>query len=83
MGMRELGDGIDRFHIYAVRRGARAIRYVGGQPVYKHSLDHICSIDLNVIAGLPVGLIGMAESDLHLRRQHLRPEGARFERDSL
>jgi hypothetical protein len=85
LAIRELGEGIDRLHVYAVRRKSQGIKTVRGHvPVtdFARWLDPICSIDLNVVAGLPVGLIG-GEHDLHLRRQHMRPEGARLERDSI
>jgi hypothetical protein len=85
LGIREIGPVIDRLHIYACRRKSQGVRaWQGYVPVTEHVrwLEHVCTIDLNVVAGIPVGLIG-AECDLHLRRQHRRPEGARLERDAL
>lgn len=79
LGIREIGPGIDRLHVFACRRKSQGVRaWQGYVPVTEHArwLDHICTIDLNTIAGLPVGLVG-GEIDLHNRRQRQRPAGAR------
>ncbi len=82
LGIRELGEGVDRLHIYAVRRksqGTQAVR--GYEQVTEHRrwLDLICAVDLNVIAGIPIGLCGN-EHYLHDRLQRERPAGARLVR---
>ncbi len=79
LGIRELGDRIDRLHIYAVRRKSAGVRtWRNHIPTTEHRrwLDHICTIDLNIIAGIDVTGVGW-ERDLFERRQRLRPEGAR------
>lgn len=79
LGIRVIGAELDQLHVFAVRRksvGNRA--WQGHIPVteYPRWLDLIATIDLNVVAGLPVGCLG-SEVQLHERRQRLRPEGAR------
>ena len=83
LGIREIGQK-DLLHIYAVRRssqGTRVVRDHIPSTEYKRSLEHICTIDLNVIAGIPVGAVG-CEIELHEHRQRQRPDGARFQRNS-
>jgi hypothetical protein len=85
IGIREISQDRDWLHIYAARRKSQGVRVVRSHlpsTEYRRWLEHICTIDLNTVAGIPVGCIG-SEFDLHMRRQHQRPEGARLERDSL
>lgn len=82
LALRELGDDIDRLHIYAVRRKAAGRKVWDG---FACSVEHdrwpelVCAVDLNVVAGIPAGAIG-CEVQLHERRQAARPEGARLGR---
>lgn len=79
LGIREIGPKLDRLHVYAVRRKSAAnYTYRDHAQHREHArwLDHVCTIDLNVIAG--IDLIGVGcERDIHARRQAQRPEGAR------
>lgn len=76
LGVREIGTGRDRLYIYAVRRKATGVlRDFTSVKEHARWLEHICTIDLNVIAGIDLRAVG-AERDLHARRQVLRPEGA-------
>lgn len=82
LAVREIGNGRDVLHIYAVRRKSIGNRVWNGHvPMteYKRWLDHICTVDLNVVAGIPRGLVG-CEVEIHNRRQQQRPEGARLSR---
>lgn len=82
LGIREIGDQADRLHIYAVRRksiGQRVWSDYRSSVEFDRWLDHICTLDLNVVAGIAVGAVG-TEIDLHERRQEKRPEGARMVR---
>lgn len=77
LAIREITESGDHLHVYAVRRKAHGRRSsIIANLEYGRWLDHICTIDLHVIAGIPRGLVG-GEVDLHERRQRLRPEGAR------
>ena len=83
LGIREIGQK-DLLHIYAARRssqGHHVWRDHMRSTEYKRSLEHICTIDLNVIAGIPVGAVG-CEVELHEHRQRQRPDGATFQRNS-
>jgi hypothetical protein len=83
LGLREIGREVDRLFIYAVRKKATGVRRDFTSPLeHQRWLEHICCVDLNAVAGISVGLVGF-EHELHLRRQHQRPEGARLERDAL
>lgn len=86
-GIREIGAGdsefypfgkvaVDLLHVYAVRRSGRGTWHRDKPMTYKMSAEHICSIDLNVICGVPVGLVG-TEKQLHEQKQSRRPAGAR------
>lgn len=80
LGVREIGAGNDLLHVYAVRKkSAPRYEYRGHRQYREHErwLEHICTIDLNVLAGSPRGLVG-CEIHLHQRRQAQRPEGARL-----
>lgn len=82
LGIRELGDRSDRLHIYAVRKKSEGVRvWRGHEQSVEHRrwLDHICTIDLNAVAGIAVGIVG-SEVDLHERGQRKRPERARLSR---
>jgi hypothetical protein len=68
--------GVDLLHVYAVRRTGRGIWHPDRPMTYNKSVDHICTIDLNVVIGAPVDLYGV-ERDQFERRQAQRPEGAR------
>jgi hypothetical protein len=88
LGVREIGPGIDLLHVYAVRRTSTVTSYraaydnpYGRTPLtYKRRLEHICTIDLRVISGAHVDLIGNPSLDemrrqSHRERQAQRPEG--------
>lgn len=90
IGVRELGDGFDKLYVYAVRRTVTvaACRAAYDNPaartplVYKRRLEQICSIDLRVLSGEHIDLIGNPSLDERRRRDHRerqaqRPEGAR------
>lgn len=82
LAVREIGDGTDRLHVYAVRRKSAGVRIWNAHvPSVEHErwLEHVCTVDLNVVAGIGVGLLG-SEVGLHQHRQHRRPDGARMER---
>lgn len=82
LAVRELDDGVDRLHVYAVRKKSVGQRVWDGHVSsiqHERWLDHVCTIDLNAIAGIAVGAIG-SEIQLHDWAQGKRPEGARFER---
>jgi hypothetical protein len=84
LGIREIGGGNDRIMVYAVRRKcAGSSVYRNFQSVIEHArwLDHITTIDLNVVAGINRGALG-SEVALHERRQRQRPDGAQMERRS-
>lgn len=85
--IREIGAGdgqfypfgkvaIDLLHVYAVRRGGRGTWHPNRPMTYAKSVEHICTIDLNIVIGVPVGIVG-GERDLFELRQKMRPEGAR------
>lgn len=79
LAIREIGERVDLLHIHAVRRKSQGVRaWQGYNPVteYRRWLDHICTIDLNIVAGIDVVGVGV-ERDLFERRQAKRPEGAR------
>jgi hypothetical protein len=79
IGLREIGAEHDRLYIYAVRRksvGSAVWRDFTRITEHARWLEHIAAIDLNVVAGIAVGLVG-SEHELHARRQSERPEGAR------
>jgi hypothetical protein len=79
IGIRELGPKIDRLHVYAVRRKSAAnyaYRDYGQHREFARWLDHICTIDLNVVAGINHAAVG-SEVGIHEHRQRQRPEGAR------
>jgi hypothetical protein len=79
IGIRELGGGKDKLHIYAVRRKSAAnysYRDYTQHREFARWLEHICTVDLNVIAGIPQGCVG-SEIELHESLQRRRPEGAR------
>lgn len=82
LGIRELGGKVDRLHIYAARRKSAA-RYVYQDyrttAEYGRWLDHICTVDLNIIAGIDVVGVGV-ERSIFEHDQAKRPEGARMER---
>lgn len=87
LAVREIGEKVDLLHVYAVRRASqpRYVRRVGGGRDYdrvaeaERWLDHICTVDLNIVAGIDLWGVGV-ERDLHERRQQQRPEGARLGR---
>lgn len=77
LGIREITEDGDRLHVYAVRQKAHGRRpNVLANLEYARWLDHICTIDLDVIAGIARHAVG-SEVMLHERRQQQRPEGAR------
>lgn len=77
LGIREIAGRIDLLHIYAVRRSAHGSRGDWASNLeYARRLDHICTIDLNIVAGVDVVGVGV-ERDIFERRQRQRPEGAR------
>lgn len=77
LGIREIDAKGDRLHVYAVRRKAHGVRpNILSSLEYARWLDHICTIDLDVIAGIARNAVG-SEVMLHERRQKQRPEGAR------
>jgi hypothetical protein len=90
LGVREIGQEVDLLHIYAVRRtnAVESTRARYDNPYartalsYKRRLEHICTIDLRVISGEHIELIGNPSLDERRRRDHAerqaqRPEGAR------
>ena len=85
IAIRELGEGVDRLHIYAVRRKSAGYQAWSKDhiPSIEHDrwLDHICTVDLNTVAGLAPFAVG-CEIDLHDRRQAKRPGGARLRREA-
>lgn len=79
LGVREIGSRIDRLHVYAARRSSaatRVYREYQQHSEYARSLDHICTIDLNIVAGIDVIGVGV-EREIFDRRHRQRPEGAR------
>jgi hypothetical protein len=79
LGIREIGAKVDRLHVYAVRRKSAAnytYRDYAEHREFARWLDHICTIDLNIIAGIDVIGVG-GERDMFEHRQRRRPEGAR------
>jgi hypothetical protein len=82
LAVREIGEGRDRLHVFAVRRKSRGTKaWQGYVPVTEHErwLEPVCVIDLGAVAGIGEGLVG-AEVELHERRQRERPAGARLRR---
>lgn len=80
LAIREIGETADRLHIYAVRRKAEGtLTWNGYVPSVEHArwLEHIGTVDLNAVAGIAPGAVGV-EVDLHEHRQRKRPEGARW-----
>jgi len=90
IGFRELGEGIDKLHIYAVRRTGiiTATRPAYDNPLrrvaldYKKRLEHICTVDLRTVAGLPPEFDCNPSLAAYQRREHddreaRRPAGAR------
>jgi hypothetical protein len=78
VAVREIGERVDLLHVYAVRRSATGGRVWRGHvpsTEYSRWLDHICTIDLHVIAGVNLKAVG-CEIDIHNHRQAQRPEGA-------
>lgn len=88
VGVREIGPDCDRLHVYACRRssqlGSRPSRdLMRMEPIYKRRFEHICTIDLRVVAGELVGLnenpsLAEHQRKRHAERQAQRPEGARL-----
>lgn len=91
LGVREIGQGCDKLHIYAVRRTStiESTRACYDNPYartalsYKRRLEHICTVDLRVVSGEHVDLIGNPSLDEYRRKEHVerqaqRPEGARL-----
>lgn len=91
LGVREIGENVDLLHVYAARRTSSVTSYraasdnpLGRTPLeYKRRLEHICTIDLRVISGDHIELIGNPSLDDHRHKQHnrrqaQRPEGARL-----
>jgi hypothetical protein len=79
IAVREIGHRIDRLHVYAVRRASQPRRVYRDYSYHnepKLSLDHICTIDVNIVNGIDVIGVGV-ERDIFERRQAQRPEGAR------
>jgi hypothetical protein len=89
IGIREIGDGIDKLHVYAVRRTDTVTKWrtaydnpAASTPlVYKRRLEHICTVDLRVLSGEHIDLIGNPSLDERRRRDHCerqakRPQGA-------
>lgn len=77
--VREIGEDIDRLHIYAVRRksaGTRVWNRFESSVEHERWAEHVCTVDLNAVAGIAAGLVG-SEVQLHRRRQDQRPDGAR------
>jgi hypothetical protein len=84
LAIREIGEETDRLHVYAVRRKSGSVEvWTGHVPSKAHErwLDHVCTLDLNVVAGIAVGAIG-SEVELHERSQAGRPDGARLRRET-
>jgi hypothetical protein len=90
LGVREIGPKIDLLHVYAVRRTStvESTRACSDNPYartalsYKRRLEHICTVDLRVISGEHINLIGNPSLDeirrqRHAERQAQRPEGSR------
>lgn len=90
LGVREIGEDVDKLHVYAARRTSsiESTRACYDNPYgrtalsYKRRLEHICTIDLRAISGEHIELIGNPSLDEHRRKQHSerqaqRPEGAR------
>lgn len=92
IGVREIGEGVDLMHVYAVRRSStvtdwsRRDAFGQRQPLaWKRRLEHICTIDCRVVAGDLVDLnenpsLAERHRRLHRERQAKRPDGARMER---
>lgn len=79
IGIREIGGRVDQLHVYAVRRKSIGHRVWNGHvpaTEYARWLDHICTIDLNIVGGIDVIGVG-SERVMHESRQRQRPEGAR------
>lgn len=87
MGVREIGQEIDLLHVYAVRRTSTVTSWhTGGSgcrvPLsYKKRLEHICTINLRVISGEHVDLIGNPSLDEYRRKQHAQRQAQRPPRD--
>lgn len=89
LGVRELGENVDNLHVYAARRTTTVTSYYRGAqglhvPLeYKRRLEHICTINLLTIAGVPpLRFSDNPSLEQHYRkederRQAQRPEGAR------
>lgn len=80
--VREISERVDRLHIYAVRKksaGTRVWRDYIPKVEHERWAEAICTVDVNVIAGIPVGAVG-SEIQLHEHDQRKRPERARLER---
>lgn len=90
IGVRELGEGVDLLHVYAVRRTSTATSFrpcydqpYGRTPLeYKRRLEHVCTVDLRAIAGAFVDGSDNPSLNEHNRRKHderqqQRPDGAR------
>lgn len=79
LGIREIGPKVDRLHVYAARRKS-APRYVyrdyQQHREFGNWLELICTVDLNIIAGIDVIGVG-SERDIFEQRHRQRPEGAR------
>lgn len=90
LGVREIGPDIDQMHVFAVRRTSsiESTRACYDNPYartalsYKRRLELICTIDLRVIRGEHIELIGNPSLDEYRRQRHAereakRPDGAR------
>ena len=94
LGIREIGKNVDQLHVYACRRTSAVASYRArydnpyGRTAleYKRRLEHICTIDLQTVAGIPpLRFSDNPSLDQHYReedqrRQARRPEGARLSR---
>lgn len=81
--LREIGEATDRLHVYAVRQKSQGVKVWDGyvpSTMHQRWIDRICTVDLNVVAGIPIGLIG-GERTLHACAQRRRPFGAQFKRE--
>lgn len=79
LGVREIGPKIDRLHVYAARRKSApryAYRDYQQHREFENWLDHICTVDLNIIAGIDVIGVG-CERDIFEKQHRRRAEGAR------
>lgn len=81
IGVREVGERVDRLHIFAVRKAAQGRRvwrdYV---PSIEHRrwLEPICTIDLLEVVGMPGNRVGV-EVTLFDHHQRKRPRGALYQ----